>query len=72
MRCPQAVANAVAALQAGVATLDASVAGLGGCPYAKGATGATIELCKSICVYPYTLNASVAGLGSRPICKGVS
>ena len=36
----QAVANAVVALQGGVATLDSSVAGLGGCPYAKGATGA--------------------------------
>lgn len=35
----QALANIVAALQSGVATVDASVAGLGGCPYAKGATG---------------------------------
>ena len=35
----QAVANAVAALQVGVSTLDSSIAGLGGCPYAKGATG---------------------------------
>ncbi|MFN5724496.1 MAG: hydroxymethylglutaryl-CoA lyase, partial [Betaproteobacteria bacterium] len=26
-------------LQAGVATFDGSVGGLGGCPYAKGATG---------------------------------
>jgi hydroxymethylglutaryl-CoA lyase len=35
----QAVTNVYAALECGVATFDASVAGLGGCPYAKGATG---------------------------------
>jgi hydroxymethylglutaryl-CoA lyase len=35
----QALANVHAALQMGVATFDCSVAGLGGCPYAKGATG---------------------------------
>ena len=35
----QAIANIVAALQCGVATVDSSVAGLGGCPYAKGASG---------------------------------
>jgi hydroxymethylglutaryl-CoA lyase len=35
----QALANVLAALQAGVTTVDASVAGLGGCPYARSATG---------------------------------
>jgi hydroxymethylglutaryl-CoA lyase len=35
----QAVANIVASMEMGVATFDSSVAGLGGCPYAKGATG---------------------------------
>ena len=35
----QALANILASLQMGVATVDASVAGLGGCPYAKGASG---------------------------------
>jgi hydroxymethylglutaryl-CoA lyase len=35
----QALANIYAALECGVATYDSSVAGLGGCPYAKGATG---------------------------------
>ena len=35
----QALANVYASLELGVATFDASVAGLGGCPYAKGATG---------------------------------
>ena len=35
----QALANTLAALECGVATYDSSIAGLGGCPYAKGATG---------------------------------
>ena len=35
----QALANVYAALQLGVAVFDASVAGLGGCPYAPGASG---------------------------------
>jgi hydroxymethylglutaryl-CoA lyase len=35
----QALANIYASLEIGVFTFDASVAGLGGCPYAKGATG---------------------------------
>ena len=35
----QALANIYAALQLGVRVFDASVAGLGGCPYAKGASG---------------------------------
>jgi hydroxymethylglutaryl-CoA lyase len=35
----QALANIYACLEIGVHTFDASVAGLGGCPYAKGATG---------------------------------
>ncbi|HEX9449177.1 MAG TPA: hydroxymethylglutaryl-CoA lyase [Dongiaceae bacterium] len=35
----QALANVVACLDLGVRTVDAAVAGLGGCPYAKGATG---------------------------------
>ncbi|GLQ32771.1 hydroxymethylglutaryl-CoA lyase [Litoribrevibacter albus] len=35
----QALANILAALQAGVTVVDSSIAGLGGCPYAKGASG---------------------------------
>lgn len=35
----QALSNIYACLELGVHTFDASVAGLGGCPYAKGATG---------------------------------
>jgi hydroxymethylglutaryl-CoA lyase len=42
----QALANIYACLELGIHSFDASVAGLGGCPYAKGATGnvATEEL----------------------------
>ena len=35
----QALANILVALQAGITTIDSSVAGLGGCPYARGASG---------------------------------
>jgi isopropylmalate/homocitrate/citramalate synthase len=35
----QALANILAAMELGVAVIDSSVAGLGGCPYAKGASG---------------------------------
>jgi hydroxymethylglutaryl-CoA lyase len=35
----QALANIYAAMEVGVSTFHSSVAGLGGCPYAKGATG---------------------------------
>lgn len=35
----QALSNILIALQMGIATVDSSVAGLGGCPYAKGASG---------------------------------
>ncbi len=35
----QALANILACLELGVAVIDSSVAGLGGCPYANGATG---------------------------------
>jgi hydroxymethylglutaryl-CoA lyase len=35
----QALANIYACLELGIATFDASIGGLGGCPYAKGATG---------------------------------
>lgn len=35
----QALANILAAMQRGVSVFDSAVAGLGGCPYARGATG---------------------------------
>lgn len=34
-----AIANIYASLELGIATFDASIAGLGGCPYARGASG---------------------------------
>jgi len=35
----QALANILAVLELGISVIDSAVAGLGGCPYAKGATG---------------------------------
>ncbi|KAI4373639.1 hypothetical protein MLD38_011745 [Melastoma candidum] len=35
----QSLPNVLISLQMGISTVDSSVAGLGGCPYAKGATG---------------------------------
>lgn len=35
----QALANTLVALQAGISIIDASIGGLGGCPFAKSATG---------------------------------
>jgi hydroxymethylglutaryl-CoA lyase len=35
----QGLANLLAVLQCGISVIDSSVAGLGGCPYAKGASG---------------------------------
>jgi hydroxymethylglutaryl-CoA lyase len=35
----QALANILACIEAGVRVVDGSVAGLGGCPYAEGASG---------------------------------
>jgi hydroxymethylglutaryl-CoA lyase len=35
----QALSNILVALQNGIATVDSSLAGLGGCPYARGASG---------------------------------
>lgn len=35
----QALANILVALQLGISTIDSAVAGLGGCPYARGASG---------------------------------
>lgn len=47
----QALANIYAAMQKGVAVFDSSVAGLGGCPYAKGASGnvATEDVLYMLC-----------------------
>lgn len=39
----QAIANLTLALQMGVSVFDSSVAGLGGCPFAPGATGVPLN-----------------------------
>ena len=58
-----ALANIVAALEAGVAIFDASSGGLGGCPYAPGATGnvATEDVL-------YMLHGMGIETGHRPRC----
>ena len=40
-----AVSNILASLGMGVSVVDTAVAGLGGCPFAKGATGQPLLLC---------------------------
>ena len=51
--------NTLAALQMGVWNFQSSVAGLGGCPYAKGATGTS--LANSVDSYAATYTASPNG-----------
>ena len=55
------MANVYACLQLGVSVFDTSVAGLGGCPFAKGATGAhatvaavlmTASKCADVSLHP--------------------
>ncbi|KAI9513483.1 hypothetical protein F5148DRAFT_1156023 [Russula earlei] len=59
------VANSMAALSAGIRTLDSSIGGLGGCPYSPGATGnvATEDILYALQDSPYSapgdLNALV-------------
>ncbi len=58
------LANADAALRSGVAALDASLGGLGGCPFAPGATGniATEDLCYMLDRSGVAHNAGLAAL----------
>ena len=51
-----ALANVLAALDAGVTTFDASAGGLGGCPYAPGATGQPRD--RGLCSTCWTGSAS--------------
>jgi isopropylmalate/homocitrate/citramalate synthase len=59
-----ALANVLAALQAGVTTFDASCGGLGGCPYAPGASGnlATEDLVYMLDGLGIETGVSLAGL----------
>lgn len=53
----QAVANILASLGMGIKVVDTAVAGLGGCPYAKGATGLALSV--STCQRCEALPASI-------------
>lgn len=59
-----AVANVVAAWQMGVATFDASVGGLGGCPYAPGAAG---NVATEALVYLFTRMGVETGVALEPL-----
>jgi hydroxymethylglutaryl-CoA lyase len=63
------VANAVAALEAGVTTLDASIGGAGGCPFAPNATGnvATEDL-----VYLFDRMGVRTGLDLQSVTESVA
>lgn len=60
----QALANTLAALELGVRTFHSSIGGLGGCPYAKGATGnvATEDLVYMLEGMGYETGLNMAGL----------
>ena len=57
-----ALANTLAALDAGIDRFDASLGGLGGCPYAPGATGNT---CTEELVHMLELNGYETGVDLR-------
>lgn len=59
-----AVANVVAAWQMGVATFDASVGGLGGCPYAPGAAG---NVATEALVYLFERMGVATGVALEPL-----
>jgi len=58
-----AVANVLAALDSGIRTIDASVGGLGGCPYSPGATGnvATEDILYALQNSPYSVAGTANG-----------
>ncbi|MBD1380976.1 hydroxymethylglutaryl-CoA lyase [Metabacillus arenae] len=59
-----ALANVLAAMQAGIAKFDSAVGGLGGCPYSPGATGnvATEELAQMLSSMGCEIGIDVQGL----------
>ena len=64
-----ALANVLAGLDCGVRVFDASVAGLGGCPYAKGASGnlATEDLVHVLDAMGWSTNASLEGVSEAGV-----
>ena len=58
------VANALAGIAAGIRNFDASVGGIGGCPYAPGATGnvCTEDLVHALVFDGYSCNVDLEGL----------
>jgi hydroxymethylglutaryl-CoA lyase len=60
------IANAYAALESGVRRFDASIAGLGGCPFAPGASGniATEDLVLMLNQQGYDTGISLADLAT--------
>ena len=64
-----ALANVLAGLDCGVRVFDASVAGLGGCPYAKGASGnlATEDLVHVLDAMGWKTNASLEGVSKAGV-----
>lgn len=64
----QALANIWASLDCGVRTFDASIGGLGGCPYAKGATG---NVATEDVVYSFMQSGVETGIDMERLLDGV-
>ena len=62
----QALANVLTCLEAGVRVVDSSVGGLGGCPYAKGASG---NLASEDLVYMLHGQGMSTGVGLDQLCE---
>ena len=60
------MANAYAAIQAGVTVLDASIGGIGGCPFAPAATG---NICTEDLVYMLSRMGIETGLDMEKLCQ---
>jgi hydroxymethylglutaryl-CoA lyase len=69
------LANALAAIEAGVTVLDSSAAGLGGCPFAPGAAGnvATEDLAWMLARSGYDTELDISGVvaAGRRVCAAI-
>ncbi|VVD94854.1 hydroxymethylglutaryl-CoA lyase [Pandoraea eparura] len=59
-----ALANSIAAMEVGIRRFDASLGGLGGCPYAPGATG---NVCTEDLVHMFELNGANTGVDQHAL-----